>query len=153
MFLVSWKLIKPALLIPNVNLNFAYIIMLVNLLTSVQKFLKFCQRQREITFDADNLRQRNQNLCILEIAVRRCQWLECLFSHSWLGKKQRALDWNRTDDPIVLYGRLLSFSCEIADELRCTWFQKWRLSAFSARNYASHHEFEKKKTEILQKLC
>ena len=60
MLLVSWKLMKPALLITYFNLNFVYLLRLLYQLLYTNLLIKFCQKQQEISFDADNLRQRNQ---------------------------------------------------------------------------------------------
>ena len=60
MLLVSWKLMKPALLITYFNLNFVYLLRLRYQLLYTNLLIKFCQKQQEISFDADNRRQRNQ---------------------------------------------------------------------------------------------
>ena len=101
MFLVSWKLMKAVLLIPNVNLILFHICRWRYQLQYTNFLIKFCQKTAENHLRCRQSLSKKPNWCILEIVVKICQWLACVFSRWWLGetrKKHRALDRNRTDD-------------------------------------------------------
>lgn len=148
MFLVSWKLMKAALLIPNVNLILFHICRWRYQLQYTNFLIKFCQKTAGNHLRCRQSLSKKPNWCILEIVVKICQWLACVFGRWWLGPgklgRSRGL-WTGIELMIfrffvrVLYCRLLSFSCEMAhkvvrlssyiilySELRCTCFEKWR---------------------------